>query len=500
VGAFGREGTCPGREASPGSEPSVCDRPGNTFINELFPGLLLSLPHLSNAPGELPGEELDAPEGGTEATTGTEAATGTREAGHPADPAEPLGHLQQDDGDSYAYAGWPDTRELPGTPVRQIVRGAPYVDIQQFQELIRQLLLSGRAGALPGNPGFQEESPFQEFRNPAEPAVEPAGFDQLQKLLEPFWQRNPAQPREGKSPEGENLFKANAGLETSTARQDMGATGFSDGKTIAVRQWPPFLAELWKQGGPEVSRGRTGLEGDGPGKLTSNQGAGRAGIPVEITLQDGSPPVAQVSGKDRSPVLKDGFLYWQDPKNLPGLPIKQNDPGAAGNHFTMLNLPVANGSGLVEADYSGVGGSVGPMQIPALVFQVLQQFALKDRQGETHLRLKLEPEHLGEVTVRLIYRHGEISAHFLASSPQAKEAIESSLPQLREVLVGQNLHLQSVSVSVGEDSDRLPQGDYRQAGYSYSYRNEGFGVQAEGVSAESEVQMEMLRSRINMFI
>ncbi|MBF7081959.1 flagellar hook-length control protein FliK [Desulfallas sp. Bu1-1] len=80
----------------------------------------------------------------------------------------------------------------------------------------------------------------------------------------------------------------------------------------------------------------------------------------------------------------------------------------------------------------------------AIVEQVNQ-----DGQGQSHVRLRLQPENLGDVIIKITYREGNISTHFQAATEHARHLIESSLFQLRETLAGMQLNLQNVSVSVG---------------------------------------------------
>ncbi len=150
---------------------------------------------------------------------------------------------------------------------------------------------------------------------------------------------------------------------------------------------------------------------------------------------------------------------------------------------------------------TGTVQTVNLLQLPLLVARVLEEAAARQAQGRTHLRFRLEPEHLGEVVVRLIYRHGEVSAHFLAGSVQAKEVLESSLPQLREALAGQNLHLQNTSVSVGQESGFLPREDYHPVEQYYSrWEKDGGSPGDDGGSAAAEQRAGLLRTGINLIV
>jgi flagellar hook-length control protein FliK len=81
----------------------------------------------------------------------------------------------------------------------------------------------------------------------------------------------------------------------------------------------------------------------------------------------------------------------------------------------------------------------------------------KDGQGQTQVRLQLHPANLGEVSIKLTYRDGHITTHFHAATEQARQVIESSLPQLRETLAGYQLNLQSATVSAGDEGNRWGQ-------------------------------------------
>ena len=81
----------------------------------------------------------------------------------------------------------------------------------------------------------------------------------------------------------------------------------------------------------------------------------------------------------------------------------------------------------------------------------------RDGQGSTHVRLQLQPESLGEVVIRLVYKDGNLSTHFHAATEGARQIIESSLGQLREALATHQLNLQHTTVSAGGEEGRWGQ-------------------------------------------
>lgn len=74
------------------------------------------------------------------------------------------------------------------------------------------------------------------------------------------------------------------------------------------------------------------------------------------------------------------------------------------------------------------------------------------RKGEpAQVQIKLEPENLGKLTIKLFYKNGELNAHFYAGSDHVKGILEGSMQQLRESLSQQELVLNQAFVFVGNE-------------------------------------------------
>lgn len=69
----------------------------------------------------------------------------------------------------------------------------------------------------------------------------------------------------------------------------------------------------------------------------------------------------------------------------------------------------------------------------------------------TVIRLKLVPENMGEINIRLSYVKGELTAHFFTNSGLVREAVESSFPQLRDTLAQYNVDLGEAAAFVGQE-------------------------------------------------
>jgi flagellar hook-length control protein FliK len=66
--------------------------------------------------------------------------------------------------------------------------------------------------------------------------------------------------------------------------------------------------------------------------------------------------------------------------------------------------------------------------------------------GEQYASIRLSPEQLGPVEVRLAVREGEARIWFGAALPETRAAIEHALPRLREMLAGTGLALADAGV------------------------------------------------------
>ena len=96
-------------------------------------------------------------------------------------------------------------------------------------------------------------------------------------------------------------------------------------------------------------------------------------------------------------------------------------------------------------------------QLPDRVAEMVRSMMLQRSPGSTSLKMKLQPEHLGEVTVKLTWSKGELSAQFVAATNMAKEALETSYPQLKQLLAQQNIQLSEAAVFMEQDTGKWQQ-------------------------------------------
>ncbi|WP_027357082.1 flagellar hook-length control protein FliK [Desulfofundulus thermocisternus] len=231
-----------------------------------------------------------------------------------------------------------------------------------------------------------------------------------------------------------------------------------------------------------------------------------ARVPVDVVPQSTIPGGKPDSDIVEAPNTRGGVVSRQIAQDTTSSPLmnRNDSAGTPGHNPAQYQSTNHSGDGITGTSNNLSNPiiqreNVNLLQMPALIGRVLRQAVARHIEGQTHLWFKLEPEHLGEVMVRLVYRHGDVSAHFLASNAAAGDAIESALPQLREALAAQNLHLHSASVSVGHEGGLPPRSDYQQPGYNYGRQYSGPGVDPEG-STGQEQPADPLPGGINFFV
>ncbi|SFI06396.1 hook-length control protein FliK [Selenomonas ruminantium] len=96
--------------------------------------------------------------------------------------------------------------------------------------------------------------------------------------------------------------------------------------------------------------------------------------------------------------------------------------------------------------------------------QIIDQVRLVRRSEDTQMVIKLHPEHLGELTLKVsVTQNGSVNASFHSDNAQVRAIIENSLVQLRQELNNQGLKVDSVEVYAGLADGQLPQEQGQQA-------------------------------------
>jgi len=98
-------------------------------------------------------------------------------------------------------------------------------------------------------------------------------------------------------------------------------------------------------------------------------------------------------------------------------------------------------------------GSMVRMQERINEFEVVRQVVaqakfIKTPTGEQRMTLQLNPEHLGQLSLRINLNHGEMQIHARVESATAQAALENHIGLLREGLEKQGINLERLEVSI----------------------------------------------------
>jgi len=88
-----------------------------------------------------------------------------------------------------------------------------------------------------------------------------------------------------------------------------------------------------------------------------------------------------------------------------------------------------------------------------IINQINRQLEQMQSLGKNQLTLKLEPEFLGKLNLKLVMNEGIMTAKLMAENNQVKKIIEAQLPRLKSSLAEKNIELGEVVVDVGAEDN-----------------------------------------------
>ncbi len=108
-------------------------------------------------------------------------------------------------------------------------------------------------------------------------------------------------------------------------------------------------------------------------------------------------------------------------------------------------------------------GQTGP-QLSDVPAQIIKQINLTRGTLNSQMVIQLQPEHLGQLTLKVAVENGLVSATFHSDNPDVRGIIQSSLPELRQEITNQGLKVDYVGVyaGLGQFTSGNQQGNYSQ--------------------------------------
>ena len=216
---------------------------------------------------------------------------------------------------------------------------------------------------------------------------------------------------------------------------------------------------------------------------------------VNITVEDEVPVVTQSMNAQQNQLDGEGRQTTQLPEEAVGdkAPVQQsanNEPISMFQQSLNESLTGAKGT----ADVNQPQNVQEDFGVPR---QIVEQARLLRRGQDTQMVIKLHPDHLGELTLKVsVSAGGAINASFHSDNAQVRTIIENTLVQLKQELNNQGLKVDNVDVYAGLTDGQLPQGEGQQAwqqnqGHSgNSIRNignvEDYGEETENIAVSQQ--------------
>ena len=158
----------------------------------------------------------------------------------------------------------------------------------------------------------------------------------------------------------------------------------------------------------------------------------------------------------------DGATTSSGHATAPGSDVALSSPAPPVGLTTAQAGQTTAGSSQVSSPASAPGA---PMPVPS---QVVRAISLAWKAGQGEARIRLQPEHLGELVVTLRVEQGVVVAIVKAENAEARERIQANEALLREGLAQQGLDLDSLVVTADPDRRReQPQTSQRRPARAY---------------------------------
>lgn len=136
---------------------------------------------------------------------------------------------------------------------------------------------------------------------------------------------------------------------------------------------------------------------------------------------------------------------------LPTAGVKQNKMTNEGITVVQQEqvLPVENTE---TASAQTAAPKAQNMNRAEIINQIVKKAEIVLSDTHSEMRMQLEPENLGKLTLKIAVERGLITAKFTAESYEVKKVIESSFNELRDMLQEKGLEVQNFSVTVGQEN------------------------------------------------
>jgi flagellar hook-length control protein FliK len=100
--------------------------------------------------------------------------------------------------------------------------------------------------------------------------------------------------------------------------------------------------------------------------------------------------------------------------------------------------------------------------------QIVRKAELLLRQNSSQMKIQLEPEFLGKLTIKVMVEEGVVTARFITESYQVKQMLEANLGSLRQTLESHGMRVERAEVDVQLNNGGLFDGSEGQDKWNWS--------------------------------
>ncbi|MDR2904061.1 MAG: flagellar hook-length control protein FliK [Clostridiales bacterium] len=97
-----------------------------------------------------------------------------------------------------------------------------------------------------------------------------------------------------------------------------------------------------------------------------------------------------------------------------------------------------------------------------VINQITEQIKVEVKGQATEIKVSLRPEHLGDVTLKIMTQNGIVTAQIVAENQRVKEIIEAGFNNLKDALQQKGINISQLSVSVGQENAEKQMGFFQQ--------------------------------------
>jgi Flagellar hook-length control protein len=235
----------------------------------------------------------------------------------------------------------------------------------------------------------------------------------------------------------DRLQRALAAADETVADAEAGRQAAADARTIAVEtrsSAETLLARLARPMQASVAAVVTEAQRQSGAQSAAAQTAAMTGADANVpaAAQNAQPQIAAPADAAQAAAMESAELS----------PIAQAVQPTAAN--------AAPGTARTEAAVRQPVNTVPVERFHEVISgMAVRQMSLSSSNGVSEARIRLVPEHLGEVSVRITLQNGQLTAQFVTESAAAKELIENQFVALRGVLQNQGIQVERLEVAQG---------------------------------------------------